>query len=150
MRKPQARPSRLRRFWILSQVAIVFAVVRLLLPWLKLPRLLRWLSPRRISPATYPGTWDTLEATVRRTNALVRRFPVNSRGNCLSRSLVLYYFVTRYGFPVQVHCGVRRVGENLEGHMWLSLQGKPFLERGNPFQKYAITFSFPDTNPASF
>jgi hypothetical protein len=78
------------------------------------------------------------------TDALLRRFGFLVRGNCLPRSLVLYYFATRFGFSVQFCCGVQRNGDALKGHAWLTRAGHPFLEDGNPENQFVITFSFPN------
>lgn len=117
--------------------------LRLLLPFVKIKTLLQWLAPSRIPLI---ADQHTLDKAVRYTDALLWRMRFPLRGSCIPRSLALYYFATRCGLPVHVHCGVRRVGEALQGHAWLTLNGSPFLEEGNP--DYAVTFSFPDSERA--
>ena len=126
--------------WLLMRVCGLLVVLRLLLPRLPLHNLLRWLTPSRIPSHTDPSL---LAKAVRYTGIFLRCIPFPLRGPCLPRALVLYYVATRAGFPVQLHCGVRRAGATLEGHAWLSFQGKAFLEGDNPDHSYAITFSFP-------
>jgi hypothetical protein len=84
-----------------------------------------------------------LDKIARYTDSVLWWLSVSAKGNCLPRSLALYYFATRCGFPVCLCCGVRRMRNNLEGHAWLTLHGKPFLERGNPELSYIVIFSFP-------
>ncbi len=145
MRKKRAWPTTPKEFRHLGRVFCILAGLRLLLPCVKLNRLLGWLALSRVPQAT---DLSTLQKTVRYVDALLWRFPAQPKGNCLPRSLALYYFATRCGFPVQFHCGVRRMGAKLQGHAWLSLKGEPFLENGNPFRTYTVTFSFPDATQA--
>lgn len=146
MRQKREWPKTTEEIWLLLRVIGLLTALRLLLPYTKMKTLLKWLSPSRI-----PSIADAhrLEQTVRYTDALLRRLRVTlPAGKCIPRSLTLYYFVTRCGLPVHFHCGVRRLGERLQGHAWLSLHGNPFLERGNSNGGFAVTFSFP-TSEAS-
>ena len=65
------------------------------------------------------------------------------RKPCLYRSLLLYKFLRENGLPVRIHFGVIKTGEGLIGHSWLTLDGKPFLESGDPGERFVVTFSFP-------
>jgi len=143
--KKQAWPKTIKELWLLVQVFGLLTALRLLLPHVQIQTLLRWLALSRIPPVADP---DRLETVRRYTEALLWRIPFPSPGKCLPRSLTLYYFAARYGFPVQVHCGVRRMGERLQGHAWLSLYGRPFLEEDNPGHSYAVIFSFPSPERA--
>jgi len=89
---------------------------------------------------------DMLDKIVRYIDGVLWRLSVSAKGNCLPRSLALFYFATRCGLPVRLCCGVRRMRNTLEGHAWLSLDETPFLERGNPELWYTVTFSFPSLN----
>ncbi|RMF94397.1 MAG: lasso peptide biosynthesis B2 protein [Nitrospinota bacterium] len=142
--KGRAWPRTGPEIWLFLRVAGLLGILRLFLPRLKLNTLLRWLTPRQIPGSPAPAR---LETVVRYTDALLRHFPFPGPGKCLPRTLALYYFATRYGFPVQVCCGVRRVGESLDGHAWLSLRDRPFLERSSP--SHTVTFSFPGSQVSS-
>lgn len=137
MKEAPSRPQTWPEYWLLAQVFGVLAALRLLLPWVKLRTLVRWLERRR------PTHLDALalRKAARYTDALLGRMPRPPRGPCLPRSLTLFYFAHRAGLPVQLQCGVRRVGGRLQGHAWLSLNGEPFLEKQDPRQSYAVTFS---------
>ncbi len=95
-----------------------------------------------VSDTATSGSPSVREAVLY-TNALLWRQPFPLSGQCLPRALSLYYFATRCGLPVRFHCGVYRTGASLGGHAWLSLHGAPFMERENPAERYAVTFSFP-------
>jgi hypothetical protein len=130
-----------REYRLLVRVLAVSSVIRMLLPLAPLKRLVRWLAPSGPSPIPHPVCLQTVAWY---TDAVLQRLPYRRRGNCLPRSLTLFYFASRAGLPVQVHCGVRRAGPKLEGHAWLTLGGEPFLEPGNLAESYSITFSYPD------
>jgi hypothetical protein len=133
-------PKTGREIGLLLQVLVVLTAVHLLLPCVKLRTLLQWLEA---FPVRGRGDEGTLEKASRYTDALLWRIPTARPGPCLIRSLTLYHFARRWGLPVQVHCGARRVEGALQGHAWLSLNGAPFLESGDPEASYAVTFSYP-------
>ncbi len=139
---PRVFPKSAREIWLLIRVAGVLIGLSLFVRSFKLRTVLRWLTPSRYCRTMDPPTF---EKTVAYTDGIVRRLHLFPRGNCLPRSLALYYFATRCGLPVHVCCGIRRVRETLEGHAWLDLNGKPFLEHGNPELSYTVTFCFPTT-----
>jgi Transglutaminase-like superfamily len=146
-RTGRAWPRTAPEVLLLVRVAGLLLLLRALLFSVKLKTLVRWLDVNRGA-----RTIDrvTLEKAARYVDALLARMPSPTRGNCLPRSLALFYFARRSGVPVRLHCGVRRVGERLEGHAWLSLQGQPFLETTNPEQSYRVTFSYPEIDGLTF
>jgi hypothetical protein len=130
-----------REYRLLVRVLAVSSVIRMLLPLVPLKRLVRWLAPSGPSPTPHPVCLQTVAWY---TDAVLQRLPYRRRGNCLPRSLTLFYFASRAGLPVRVHCGVRRAGPRLEGHAWLTLGGELFLEPGDLAGSYSVTFSYPD------
>ena len=134
-------PRTFSEVWLFVRVLGLVALLRVLLPCFQLPRLLPWLAPRRI-PTT--ASQLLLEKAVRYTDAFLWRLHFPLPGNCLPRSLVLYYFATRLGYMVQLRCGVQRAGETLKGHAWLTRNGETFLEEGSPEKQFVVTFSYPN------
>ncbi len=49
-------------------------------------------------------------------------------GRCLRRSLALWAWLRLHGVDVEVHLGVRREGQALMGHAWVSRDGHPIAE----------------------
>ncbi|WP_420888061.1 lasso peptide biosynthesis B2 protein [Candidatus Nitronereus thalassa] len=137
---PNTPPKNLSEFLLAWQVLGVTSVLRLFVRWVKLPTLLRWLTP--YSASAVPRH-HKLSIVDRYITSVLDRFPSNPRGCCLVRSLALYAFGRRSGFPVHFHCGVSRVNGELQGHAWLSLHNQPFLESGNPFTTNVVTYSYP-------
>jgi len=136
-------PKTAKEIYLLIWVFGVVISIRLLLRALPLTTLLRWLSPSRHYVKINA---DMLDKIARYTDGVLWWLSVSGKGNCLPRSLALYYFATRCGFPVGLCCGVRRMRNTVEGHAWLTLLKRPFLERGNPESYYTVSFSFPPLN----
>lgn len=133
-------PHSLAELGVLVHLSLVFFGLRVLLPHIRLDRALRWLhSPDR----SFPHNPERFALIQRYFHALLWRFRTNPKGDCLIRSLVLFYFARRHGTPVYFHCGVVAVGPALDGHAWLGLEGKPIFEKENPYSRYTVTYSFP-------
>lgn len=137
--------QRVRKYRLIGQVALLLFEVRMLMSWVRLPSLLEWLHVNRVSCAK---ELQSLKDVAYYTDRLLAIFPVNERGNCLPRSFVLYGFAKRFGFPVQFHCGVRRVEQELIGHAWLTLKGEAFLEPSQQWENFDVTYSFPQFSEA--
>ena len=138
--KHPAWPRSFHHWRLVLHVLAVVMMVRFLLQTKPLPDVVTHLvsSPLGDNP---DGARTTQAATF--IDGFLTRFPAHPKGNCLPRSLALLYFATRQGIPVQFHCGVRKNQDTtLDGHARLSFNQTPFLERGNPFKEYTVTFSF--------
>lgn len=80
---------------------------------------------------------------VRLTDLCLQRRVALLRPSCMLRSLVLFRFLREAGLPVRVHFGVAREEGSLKGHSWLTLDGLPFAEAGDPSTRFQIAYSFP-------
>lgn len=67
------------------------------------------------------------------------------RDFCLPRSLVLFHFLSGWGYPVRLLFGVRKGGAALTGHAWVEVAGAPFEEAYDPRALYHVTYSYPPT-----
>jgi hypothetical protein len=158
-RRPQTenrRPKTGPELWLALRILGLLILIRLLIRLVKLETLLRWLTRdssrlpapgARLGPscrAPGAGSWEPdWEKAARYTDAFLRRMSFPLPGQCLPRALTLHYLARRSGLPVQFHCGVRRDGDRLQGHAWLTLHGQPFLEPQDPEGTFAVTFTFP-------
>jgi hypothetical protein len=133
-----------RKYWMLLQVAAIVSWIRLRLRGETLPAMLKRLDPGALSGKPDSARFEDL---VYYTDLWLQRFPYNAKGNCFPRSLALYWFATRSGYPVSFHCGVRKDGFGLDGHAWLTLDHHPFHEPGQHWQRFTVTFSFPPDQP---
>jgi hypothetical protein len=48
---------------------------------------------------------------------------------CLRQSLTLYHALSQMGYPVEIHFGIHKGEADLQGHSWVTIQGKPVAER---------------------
>ena len=69
--------------------------------------------------------------------------PLVRRG-CLTRGLTLYYCLRRAGVDVALEFGMGKVagGDGFDGHCWLMLDGKPYLEPRDPRADYTTMYRF--------
>jgi hypothetical protein len=108
------------------RVVAVLLALRVLLRVCSVQRAIAVLTP--VGPRER-RPWSEVARVARITDALYWRRPLQAYGPCLRRSLTLYYFLTRLGYPAKVAFGVRLDGGRLVAHAWLTLDGKPLLER---------------------
>jgi hypothetical protein len=59
-------------------------------------------------------------------------------GNCLSRSLTLWWLLRRQGIESDLRIGVRRVAGCFGAHAWVEYQGSPVNESRAVYQHYAV------------
>ena len=130
----------MKKYWTVLRVGLVVSWIRFLLRRKSLPLVLDRLSPRSMT-----GRPDeaVLRDRVYYVDRWLQLFPYNKKGNCFPRSLALYWFARRMGYPVLFHCGVRKEASNLDGHAWLTLDRQPFHEMGQHWQRFVVTFSYP-------
>lgn len=69
-------------------------------------------------------------------------------GICLRRSLLRYYFLRRAGLPLVIHFGARRLGDDIAGHAWLTLDGQPYHENPEHTQGHTLMWSYPSETEA--
>jgi hypothetical protein len=107
-----------------------------LAPWLVragLPRLQRWIEPRRSRPAPDPLEMEQIEDQFSTwVNAIIRRGHPLVRPGCLTRGITLYYALRREGDDVALCFGIGEDGCAVAGHCWLDKGGRPVLEGTDP------------------
>jgi hypothetical protein len=109
------------------------------LPLSRLEALLEWTAagvPRRAGRSP-----DAVAATV--LEMLQAGRPL-LRSGCLTRGVTLYYSLRRAGVDVVLNFGMGQVsgGDGFDGHCWLVLDGKPYLEPRDPCGTYVTMYSF--------
>jgi hypothetical protein len=93
-----------------------------------IPRLLERLAQSRRDDASNSMN---LNEAVKIATRLCNLRPFRSRffpQRCLRQSLTLYRTLTRMGYPVELHFGIYKNGEELRGHSWVTIEGKPVAE----------------------
>ena len=61
---------------------------------------------------------------------------------CLRQSLTLYRVFTRMGYPVEIYFGVRKDGDDLLGHSWVTIEGKTVAD-GTQTYLFKAVYSYP-------
>ncbi len=59
------------------------------------------------------------------------------RGNCLSRSLVLWWLLRRHGIETLFRIGIRKHAEEIQAHAWIEYQGRPVNAGPRVHQRYS-------------
>lgn len=131
-------PKNLAETFLFIKIWLLISLLTPLIRMFKMPRLLQLLTPNAIGPKTW-----SRDKVVDFTDSILGQESFIYRRNCLKRTLSLYYFLSRLGLPIQVNFGVRKGEENLEGHGWLTLEGKPYLEPSPNKLDFKVIYSFP-------
>jgi hypothetical protein len=66
--------------------------------------------------------WHQAERTAALVERANRRF-LPLPANCLSRSLALYWVLSRRGIPAELRLGVRTITGRFEAHAWVEIDG---------------------------
>src|SRR5262245_26047097 len=130
--------AQLRRFNSLSGAAKAdFLRAVLLLPLIRISLRLRGFHEtqkflRRYAAVPGGAPLSDLEADAgsqqvcRMVLAASRRLP--APGNCLERSLTLWWLLARHGITSQLRIGARKTGERFEAHAWVERNGEAIGE----------------------
>jgi hypothetical protein len=120
---------------------LAFAAAVPLLMRLPLPRLAALVT--RPAPPTPPTTYEV--ERLERMVALAPRVgrPLVRTG-CLTRGLTLFWFLRRAGLDVELRFGLD-LGDQAaaDGHCWLAIDNRPFLEQVDPRPRFAELYRFP-------
>jgi hypothetical protein len=139
----RARVLRLWQLWWAVRVGLWLCGLPVRLRLYSLPGLIQRLTPRRGRQPPRPP--KELEPLIALVGQLCQRQLF--RGSafpraCLRQALALYYVCTRLGYPVTIHFGVAKVGETLDGHSWVTVEGQPVAER-LPLEHWQIVYTYP-------
>ncbi len=139
-----------RDLWLFLQILTMLILLPRLIRRKDLPDLMQELDP---GVAKREPDLRQMEKTAGFIDSLLRYRIFQRYGKCLLRSLVLFRFLRRQGWPVEVHFGVRKVSDGeaqnevsqssagITGHSWLMLDQKPFLEDNH--SDYSLTYFYP-------
>jgi len=131
----------LRHSWLRVRVGLWLFGLPLRLRVYSLPTLLHRLPLARRTRGHRLEMDHAIETVVPLCQSWLFRLPLFPRP-CLRQALALYYVLTRLGYPVAIHFGVRKEREELHGHSWVTCQGTPVAER-TPTDLFTIVYSYP-------
>lgn len=145
-RRVFSRSLRLRpgEWFLLAQMSVMLSALLILQRFLPLPRLMALYDPE---PAESPRPKVEPRRLVTLVTALVR---ITLRDRfCMKRSILIFHFLQKWGYDARIYFGVVKEANELQGHAWVELDGKPMAERGDPRKQYAVTYSYPVESNAS-
>ena len=61
---------------------------------------------------------------------------------CLRQSLTLYRTLSQMGYPVEIHFGALKDGEDLYGHSWVTMHGEPLADTARS-GVFKVVYSYP-------
>ena len=126
-------PDNLKYFKTPGDIMLFFKVffslivLRVLVEFIKLPKLLRLLDPK--SRGTGPVT--KIEHITKFSNFVIHNI-LRSSKPCMLRSLVLFRYLRLRGMDIKIAFGVKQDKEGLKGHAWLIHKDDGFLEEHDP------------------
>lgn len=119
----------------------VFTIaVSLLLKLIKIQTLLEWLTPPKKS------FWEgkiPVERLSKYVDSILALQILGIKPSCLNRSLILYHFLYKIGIQVKINFGVRKTEKDIQGHGWLTMNEKPYLEKDSTFESFCLIYSYP-------
>lgn len=141
-----------RELLLFGRIFLLITVLPLLVRFLTLPRLMKFLSRRTRDAPGNRSTGEYVHRAVKFTDYILSRNFWIYRKTCLKRSLVLYHFLQPAVGDLGVCFGVRRgkkADDNdqkeLDGHAWLVQRGECFLEEEPDLtRKFIVTYRFPE------
>ena len=141
--KPQELTAWVSQVWFAGRLGVWLCVLPIFLRVYTLPAFLHRLTHvQRHPPSRNPLELDhVVRIAVRVCQLRLFRLSLFPRA-CLRQALALYHVLTRMGYPVEIHFGVHKDGEDLRGHSWVMLQGKPLAERTRT-AVFTTVYSYP-------
>lgn len=125
--------------WLLILRILIAAIGVQLAVWLlPLPRICSIIESRPRKTLSQEKIDSILTFIEKLSN--VKLFVI--RRNCLKKNLLCYYFlVTAHVTQLTLHIGIRHPQQRLDGHCWLTLNGKVFLDSEVNITRYTIMYS---------
>ena len=115
--------------------SIVLPVLKYVVPLPSLARLM-WSGPHT---ERRPDREQLVTLLARRISRLR---PGRHRDNCLERSLLSYRFLSMENADPHVVVGVRKSGDDIVGHAWVTVDGKPLYDAPSSLEQYVTLADF--------
>jgi hypothetical protein len=128
--------------WLLARMSGWAALLPALKFVLPLPRLVALVTPGERASARDASREQRVARIAER---LYRTTPRLSRDNSLERSLVTYRYLVRAGSEPVLVVGMRKQ-EELHGHVWVTLDGRPVHDTEEFLSGFVPVMTFPPTS----
>ena len=121
-----SRPDRLRLLALLAMLQVMDLSLRAV----GLRGTQRWLGLNRsMPPRSHPLEAETMASAQRLAELAAiagRQGPLNT--TCLRQALAVQWWLRRRRLDSQLRIGARRVGDSLDAHAWVELDGAPLAQ----------------------
>jgi hypothetical protein len=138
--------------WLFMRIFGLITLLPVMVKFLSIPTLMNILTPGSNKSGQNLDVDFLIEKIVKYTDYILGFNWLVYKQTCLTRSLVLYHFLRKYGIEVHICLGVKK-GESLgevdsekilQGHAWLTYDGNIFLEKNSlGTHTFKTTFCFP-------
>jgi len=125
------------------KILICVPIFKLLLLRMKIPALLRLLDRNSDTIKPFEDQDKKFAELAWKYMNFILITCLRFKKPCLIRSLVLFYLFRKKALNVKIHFGIKKDMSLFEGHSWLSLNGKYFLEHSNPQLLHTDIYSYP-------
>ncbi len=152
MRRLERNFNSVEDILLFIRIFIWISLIAIMLKLFSFSKLMGLLNTKRPKTVDIADRLDLIYKVLKYTDFILGRNWWIYRMNCLKRSLVLFKFFRLYGIDVKICMGVRKeraspafdLNANLQGHAWLMINGKPFLEnRRSMTTAYTPVYFFP-------
>ncbi len=126
---------------LLLQAAVMLPLTGIGLRLFGFRRVFIWLD--RLAGIWSAATAEEVTQVVEQARHAIRYLRRNGpyRGNCLSRSLVLWWLLRRHGIECELRIGTRKEAGQFIAHAWVEYQGEP-LNAGRRVREHFVTFDY--------
>jgi hypothetical protein len=138
--------------WLFMRIFGLITLLPVMIKYLSIPSLLKTLTPVGNKSGQNLNIDSLIEMIVKYTDYILGYNWLFYKKTCLTRSLVLYHFLRKFGIEVHICLGVKK-GESLretdsekilQGHAWLTYNGNIFLEKNSlGAHSFKTTYCFP-------
>jgi len=135
--------SRPTNFYLLAKILVYIPFIRILLIRMEIPALLNYLNKNPSEFRPFYNTDKAFSEFAWKYSSFILQKLLKSKNPCLYRSLILFCLFRKKGLGVKIHFGIKKNVSPFEGHSWLSLNGKYFLENPDPLLLHTDIYSYP-------
>jgi hypothetical protein len=136
--------SRIQRSVLLVEAFALFHLIALALHLFSYQRVakLALRKPRKQKACRSVLEEQEFVTTIREAIRLIKCFDFRSWEDCLPRTLMAYYSLTRRGVPVEVRFGVTK--EPFGAHAWVEYRGDVISDRMNESRQHTPLVTAPE------
>lgn len=138
-----SKPS---NFILFFKILLFIPFVKAFLICMEMPALLTFLNSNSSKVRPFDDNDKLFSERAWKYSSFILHKLLKSKNPCLYRSLILFHLFRKKGLGVKIHFGIKKDVSPFEGHCWLSLNGKYFLENPDPLILHNDIYSYPSNS----